>query len=164
MSKTTIIVEIPLKPEYLSRDLRNNLVQEVKKLTGTCSQKYGYVVSVDAESLSIVDNKITSSNSDIVYSVKVCVNTKLPRVGDVYKCAVKIIRKECIILEIENNLRVLVDCDSLMKHGYTYFHEYDMQTFASKTRGKIEAGNMFEVLITSVNFTNKKINCFGDLN
>jgi hypothetical protein len=92
------------------------------------------------------------------------VDTKLPRVGDVYTCAVKIIRKECIILEIENNLRVLVDWESLMKHGYTYYHDYDTQTFVSQKSGKIMTGSMFAVLITSVNFTNKKINCFGDLN
>jgi DNA-directed RNA polymerase subunit E'/Rpb7 len=163
MSKTTVVVEIPVKPEYLSRDLRNNLVNEIKKLEGTCSHEYGYVVSVDSDSLSIVDNKITSSNSDIVFTVKVCVDAKLPKVGEVYTCTVKIIRKECLIMDIETNLRVLVNEESLMKHGYTYCHDYDTQTFVMGKTSKVSVGDKFKVLITFVNFTNKKINCFGEL-
>jgi DNA-directed RNA polymerase subunit E'/Rpb7 len=158
MSEICIIEKkVCLKPEFLSKDYKKYLLDEIKKtFKNECSKEIGYILDI-VKIKSIKDNYI-SSNCEIVLIVEVLVKVLKPEINKIFQDKVCMIFSGGIFLDIKEKFKVLIPQNSLLDY-----------TFDSKTKSfvkddiQISEGDIIKVKITGFKYNKNNFSCFGEL-
>jgi len=121
MEKTTEIThKLTLAPDSLGSEIEDVIMNKLKeKYIGTCNKKYGYILDIE---------KINWYTSEVISPVNFCpvikasfmVKNLKPEVGMRLEGMVSNLREICILLEIQEKIKVLVNSAELKKSGFTY--------------------------------------------
>jgi DNA-directed RNA polymerase subunit E'/Rpb7 len=159
MSETRIIEKkVCLKPEFLSKDYKRYLFNEIKNtFKNECSKEIGYILDI-IKIKSIKDNYISSNNCEIVLIVEVLVIVLKPETNKIFQDKVCMIFSGGIFLDIKQKFKVLIPQNSLLEY-----------TFDSKTKSfvkddiQISEGDIIKVKITGFKYNKNNFSCFGEL-
>ena len=148
-----------LPPHMLSRNYMSEILGVARKqLEKKCIGGDGHVISVLAVT-SIENNIITSSNSDIVITIRVDVSTLRPQVGMRLRGTVVMILVHGLFVEVDGMIKVLVHARDLV--GYTF--DGGSMSFLHSAASAIKRGSHIDIQLNGVQFVKGKFNCFGVL-
>jgi len=158
MSEIRIIEKkVCLKPEFLSKDYKKYLFNEIQNtFKNECTKEIGYILDI-IKIKSIKDNYI-SNNCEIVLLVEVLVKVLKPEINKIFQDKVCMIFSGGIFLDIKEKFKVLIPQNSLSDY-----------TFNSKTKSfvkddiQISEGDIIKVKITGFKYNKNNFSCFGEL-
>jgi len=158
MSEIRIIEKkVCLKPEFLSKDYKKYLFNEIQNtFKNECTKEIGYILDI-IKIKSIKDNYI-SNNCEIVLLVEVLVKVLKPEINKIFQDKVCMIFSGGIFLDIKEKFKVLIPQNSLLDY-----------TFNSKTKSfvkddiQISEGDIIKVEITGFKYNKNNFSCFGEL-
>ena len=159
MSEICVIEKkVCLKPEYLSKNYRKYLFDEIKNtFKNECSREIGYILDI-IKIKSIKDNYISSNNCEIILIVELLVKVLKPDNNKIFRDKVCMIFSGGIFLDIKEKFKVLIPLNSLAEYN-----------FDSKTKSfikddiKISEGDIIKVKITGFKYNKNNFSCFGEL-
>lgn len=158
MDTTIITGRICLEPKHLDSNIVKHLLVKIRQQTeNACLKEHGYILKV-IKIAKIIDNRISSANSDIVFTVSYLCNRLLPIVGKILKGEVCIIFNKGIFIEVCNKMKVLITADKLI--GYT-FDQAKMIYMNDKKI--IQKGETLSVKLTGVMYSKQSFSSFGEL-
>jgi hypothetical protein len=158
MSEMCVIEKkVCLKPEFLSKDYKKHLLNEIKKtFKNECSKEIGYIL--DILKIKNIKNNYISNNCEIVMIVELVVNVLKPDTNKIFEDKVCMIFSGGIFLDIKEKFKVLIPHNSLLDY-----------TFDSKTKSfvkddiQIAEGDIIKVKITGFKYNKNNFSCFGEL-
>ena len=157
MSVIIIHRNICIEPQFLNNNIMSNLLIKLREITlNECTKKYGYILEV-IRIINVIDNQISSANSDIVFTVKFEAIILKPEVNSIFEGEVCMIIKDCVFLDVKKRLKVLVQLGDL---GYKLDNNTNCIV---KDNHKISQGDILKVKITGVKYCKQRFNCFGNL-
>lgn len=155
---TEIVRHINVPACYLNGNIQEHILELLSKTTkNECTKQYGYILSIN-EIIGILDNTITSANSDIIVTVKFIAETLKPTEGKIFDGEVCMVFANGIFVNIKDKLKVLIPVTNIPK--YT-FNKSEMQ-FEYKKK-KIKKGDDIKVKITGVKYSKHSFSCFGEM-
>jgi DNA-directed RNA polymerase subunit E'/Rpb7 len=84
MEEITITRRLCLHPSSLGPGIKASLLAKARDVyKGECTKKHGYMLSID-KVVQIIDNSVTTANSNAIFNVKFQVNVLKPRDGQRY--------------------------------------------------------------------------------
>jgi len=150
---TTIIKRrVYLEPKYLDSNIRQHMLEEIKRITAQeCSKEYGYILSV---------NRIVNMVNDngTIFTVTFEANTLKPEPGKQMTGIVCMVYNDGIFIDIANKQKMLVPAVTLT--GYEFDSELSSYVGDEHT---ITKGDELDVIVTATKYSNGQFSCFGSL-
>lgn len=140
----TYTVEIP--PSSLNPGLKTHILTQLqKKFEKTCSKQHGHILQV-MHIVSIKDNMISRTTSNILFNVVFEIERFLPTEGKVVEGTVQMVRP----------YGILFDCSRVK----VFVASKDLSEFDGKTlRGvAVNIGDTFSLLLKTVQYKNREFN------
>ena len=166
MTNATILRRLCLHPSCLGRGLRGSILERARNVyEGECTKMYGYLLSVDSVH-KIIDNCVTSANSDAVFTVELNVTLLKPEIGNTYEGIVCMTTNEFVLIKIGDRLKVLISRPMLV--GYKVVKTGE-ESSARKTvvfqkgETKISNGSTVNVEIIDLKFSGGEFSCVGKI-
>ena len=159
MSLNIIIQKrVCIEPENLSSNLKIHIFDTLKKsIKNTCSKKFGYIIDI-VKLIKIKDNYISNANSETVFEVMFEIETLKPEINKVFTGIVCMIFDRGIFLNIKNKFKVLIPLSTMMEYKFI-----QSEKILRKGKDEIQQGDILNVKITDVKYSNKSYICFGEL-
>jgi DNA-directed RNA polymerase subunit E'/Rpb7 len=156
----SIETSIGVEPELLTKDLENNLFEKIKTLyKNNCSQEYGYILDI-IKIERILDNYISSADSQLLIKLIFQAETLLPQIGNIYEGKVSMLRENAgIFVDIANKFKILISKDQLKKYKF----DNNEMCFVYKDK-KIQYADNIRVKILRLRYdADKKYSILGEL-
>ena len=139
MNVVTLKRNIELDESFLCKNFYKHLVDAVEKtFIKSCTKKDGYIVNITE--IVDYDNKISNTNSKIVFTIVFKASTLKPQIDDVY------------------NAKVYEICENLDGIQNIFVQIEDLIYALLKTDNVYKIDDVLKVRITNVRF-NKKYQC-----
>ncbi len=155
---TNIVRRVCLESKYMDSNIMDHLLQKIRKIThNECSKDYGYILGVN-KITSILDNRISSANSDNVFTVEFEAHTLKPEEDKEFGGKVCMIFPQGIFLDIEGKLKALIPLSALK--------EYTLNRILmcyEKDDAQIKKGDDLTIRITKTQYSDQNFSCFGEL-
>lgn len=154
---STIFQTIILQPESLGC-LQSTILDHLKdKLVGHCNQKYGYIESLQYETLSHVNKPIISRNSgSIICKVKIKANIIKPVKGQVLQATIDQIYSQGIQASCKTISIFISSSQCKLKYN-------DKTNTMSKNNKEIKIGDKINITIIVSRFSKGIFSCIGKL-
>jgi DNA-directed RNA polymerase subunit E'/Rpb7 len=161
MSKISIQKNIMVEPEYLNSNIKKHIYDKLCKELDSkdcyCNQDNGYVTKI-YDDVSLINNTVSNTGSEVIFTVKVSIKTLKPEIGKTYKATVSIVSPNAIFTHIENKVKILVPPELTS-------YKYDKNSNCYKKGDKkISVGSTVQVKITDIKYENNNFNCIASLN
>lgn len=155
---TNITRKVCLEPKFLDENIQTHLIEKISVMTkNECTKEHGYILSVNKIS-QILDNRISSANSAIVFTVEFEAETLKPVVGGILKGTVCMILPKGIFLDVQEKIKVFIPISSLT--DYTLDSVLMCYTKDDIT---ISKGDTVNVKMSGVQYSERSFICFGEL-
>lgn len=116
---TLITKQIQLESKYLGSDIKIYLYEKINtSMVGNCYKEYGYIMNLHPE-IKIIDNNISSSNSNVIFTLKICLDLLKPSIGDIYCGKIFMVNESGILAKIMNKMNVFISHKTLVNFTYT---------------------------------------------
>jgi DNA-directed RNA polymerase subunit E'/Rpb7 len=160
METTTVTRRLCLHPSALGPGIRASLLAKAKEsYKGECTKRHGYMLSID-KVLSIVDNSITTANTNAVFNVKFQVNVLKPREGKKYGGVICMVTTIGIFVKVEEHLKVLIPRTALV--GFSINNITAGSSIAyEKDDVSYTFGSDIDIIITKMQYDGGKYSCIG---
>jgi len=154
MEKIDIIKDIILEAKYLNNNIRENIIEQIKKLKDLCTEEYGYIIDIN-DNINIITNKILDNTGDILFKIKFEAEVLKPVIGMELEARINMIFNHGIFCQYLN-LPILIP--------YTKLSEYEyIDKKFKKGENELQIGDNIIVKITDIRYHNKNINCIASL-
>ena len=145
----------------LGKGIKKSLIDKARiSYANECTKKHGYMMSVDGI-VDIVDNTITSANSDAVFTVKFQVQILKPERTKSYSGLICMIIATGIFVDIEKKLKILIPRAGL--DGYTFQKNLDGNMEFAKDNISLVVGVPITVSVSDIKYSSGCFSCFGEL-
>lgn len=155
---TLITRRVCLDPEHLDSNIMKHLFKKIVQQTkNECSLEHGFIISVK-KITKLLENRISSANTDIVFTVQFEADTLKPIIDKNLVGTVCMIFSKGIFLDIQNKLKVLIPIESL--------NEYKLDPIKMcyvKGDKRIQKNDILTVQITGTEYSKQNFSCFGKL-
>lgn len=155
MQKISIRHKICLTPDMFTSDIYSNLHDKIGKLlNGSCTKKYGYIISTNND-IEIVHNEV-SENGSIVFDVKFSINALKPKKGLELEGKTCMIFPGGVFVEVQGLMKVLIPQSRLgdMK--------YDDGVFRNE-KNTISMNQTIKIKIDQIKYEKRSYQIIGDL-
>jgi DNA-directed RNA polymerase subunit E'/Rpb7 len=161
MQTTIVERRICLHPSLLGKGIKKSLIDKARiSYANECTKKHGYMMSVD-DIVDIVDNTITSANSDAVFTVKFRVQILKPERTKSYSGLICMIIATGIFVDIDKKLKILIPRAGL--DGYTFQKNLDGNMEFAKDNISLVVGVPITVSVSDIKYSSGCFSCFGEL-
>lgn len=148
-----------LEPKYFDKGLKNALLHQAKAtFIGKCSKEDGYILDVISIA-EIIDNQISSSNSSVIFTLKMVATLLLPKVDDELTATVTMVRQEGIFCRCEDKLNIFIPLKQL-QDGFIFDR---IQGSYKKDNIEIKMKEIIKVKITAVRYSKNNYTCIANL-
>ena len=151
-----VITKIELNPKHIDSNIMNHLLETSRKdIVNTCSEKHGYIITVDSID-KIIDNTNTlfrlSLNASVLHLES----------GDVANGKVCMLYKDGIFAIILNKQRVLIPKKHL-EEDYEYDPKQNIYISKNDSNQMIKEGQEIHIEIVHTMYSNQTMRCIGKL-
>lgn len=159
---STILIKkrIQLEHIYMTKNMIEHLTNKVMNMINVCSQEHGHILNV---------KKIISyeNTEDTIFSVTFEAEVLKPEIGKKLKGTVCMVSSQCILIDIKNVQKVLVNSTNLQEKGYKYNEQDNIYEIIGKKDSeknkKISVTTEIDIIVTAVKYSNKNFVCIGDI-
>lgn len=169
----SIITKVSLDPSSLTKNLKNDLVEKLRSvLLNDCSKEHGYILKV-IRLEEILDNTIVSdcaiyedkvsSTCQLVFKVKVLVESLKPVEEQVYDAYVHGVLSHGVLVSVEGKMKVLIP-DPI--EGWTYTETALLDKYYQNVDDisrKIRTGDTVKIRLKGTKYRNKSYRSYGQL-
>lgn len=158
-SSTEIITtKASISYDLLNANLDDNIFKKLYTLyNGTCSKEYGYILNVK-RLVSINDNIISSSNSNIIFDVSLEIEYIKPVLNQILTGKISMIFEKGLFIDIIDKFKILLPSINIPDYIY------DKDKFLTKDRKHIlSKGDIIKIIITQLKYENHQFKCIGKL-
>ena len=170
MDERKISLVISLEPKFLDENIKTHIGNVLNKQIGTCTQDYGYLISI--KSFVIIDTEISRASSDIIIHLKVVALVLKPQIEKEYKVIVSAcVNGNGVYAHCCEKLKILI-----MERNFTNFKfengKYVFITGAPTHVGVIpcsqtpddniiQIGSTLTVVIKAIKYEKNNYQCIG---
>ena len=155
MEEKKISMVVSLEPKFLDENINVHIKNSLDKQIGTCSQDYGYLISI--KSFVISDTEISRASADIIIRLRVVAMVLKPQIDTEYSVSVvACINGNGIYAQAYGKLKILI-----MERNFTDFKfESGSYVFPDRT---IQIGDTLNVIIKAIKYEKNNFQCIGIL-
>lgn len=155
-----------LEDIYLNSDYEKHLLEKIRKeLTNTRTDEYGYISKVN-KIVKIIDTRISSANSNVVFTLIVSVATIKPLINTIVQGQIKKISDDGIFVEVANTYYVLITKKLLEDYTLVYNNDYEniVSHYLDTNGNKLSVGCVVDVYLTEIKYNiHRGYNCMGKI-
>jgi DNA-directed RNA polymerase subunit E'/Rpb7 len=161
---TLITRRVVLDAKYLNQNLMYHLLQKIRDITkNECSKLNGYILNINKLS-QIIDNSISSANSDIVFTVEFDADTLKPEVGNVLTGMVCMMCENGVFLDIHEGFKVLIPVNGLNGFIMNENEKNEEEKYFTRNENEeIVMGDELKVEISGVKYSKQLFHVYGKL-
>ena len=157
---TIIVKKIQLESKHLGLNIEKYLYGKINRnMTGNCYKDYGYIIKLHPE-IEIIDNEISSANSNVIFSVKICVDLLKPSIGNIYNGKVFMINDSGILAKIMGKMSIWISFNKLSEFTYNVSSDGSSACYTNEDI-ELKNGMDINVEITFFKYEDKNYSCIG---
>jgi DNA-directed RNA polymerase subunit E'/Rpb7 len=166
METVNIVRRLCLHPSLLGHGIKGHLLSKARSsYNGECSKDHGYMLEVD-KIVRILDNNVTSANSDAMFTVEFQVQVLKPQKGKTYKGAICMVTSSGLFVNVDEKLKVLIPRSELGDYTFqciTVDEGATKENIFSFGDIRLKIGVSVMITITNMQYSGGKFSCYGKL-
>lgn len=155
MQRKILTTKVVVEPKFLGYNIYQVISELLlKQEKGKCSKDTGYIVSIDKNSILILDNQVMYTGN-IMFHVKFGADVLKPEKDMVLEATLQIVIPTGIILDV-HDMKIFVPRDNLTSNNYLFKD-------GKYKKNEDDLPSILQVRIGNISYEKQKYRCIADL-